>query len=365
MMWRDKDVWLFGLFAAGAVLLTGCDNYSDNVDGSPAPPFIDTSTISDEIHAPAGLTLGAGLDYQAALIYEVALNMRGYDAVDTTPVEEASVEDCGIKGHILEEFFQDDPDSPYVDGPLTVSHVETVVCGRTLASDPDVTFFADGQLFFSDTETATNDCDGAPCPVAFLHYGGFLFPYRLKYSDPAGEPDRTRSRIEIDGTQHDGPGESVPGSVVPVQLAVEERTQRLTVVNSVETVVGGEVTDEVVTGLIYGDNESKERFVRRDVPESDELFLDGALASGSDGGAACVGGELTVATTTRLALDGAGNITAGEIELDNGDGDTATLTFEANGDVSVTDSASATDTFTRGEIEMLRDTCFQTVPVRR
>jgi hypothetical protein len=353
------------LMAVAAIFLAGCDsNYSDNVDGSTYPDQgIDTSTISDEAHMPAGLTLGAGLDYQAALIYEVALNMRGYDAVDTTPIEEASVEDCDIRGHLLEEFFQDDPDSPYVDGPLPISHSEAVFCGRPLESDPDVAYFADGQLYF--TETETDDCDAAPCPVAYGHYGGFLYPYQLLYQDPAGEPDRTRSRVEIDGTYHDGPGESVPGSVVPVQLPVEERTQRLTVVNSVETLVGDAVTDKTVFGLIYG--ESGERFVRRDVPDTDELFLDGALASGSDAAAECVGGELTVATpsSSRLALDGAGNITAGEVELDNGDGDTATLTFEANGDVSVTDSASATDTFTRGEIEMLRDTCFQTVPVRR
>lgn len=348
-----------GLLVVG-LLLSGCDNYSDNVDGAYPDVGIDTATISDEVHTPAALTLGSGLDYQAALIYEVALNMRGYDLVDTTPVEEASVEDCELGGHLLSESFQDDPDSPYVDGPLTVSHVQAVNCGRTLASDPDVNYFADGQLYFGETET--NNCDADPCPVAFRRFGGFLYPYAMLYKDPAGEPDRTRSRVEIDGTHHDGPGESVSdggGGTLPV----EERTQRLTLVNSVETLVAGEVTDKVVTALIYGDSDG--RFVRRDVPDTDELFLDGALASGSDGGAECVGGKLTVATTTRLALDGAGNVTAGEVALDNGDGDTATLTFEANGDVSVTDSEGSMDTFTRGEIQALRDICFQTVPVRR
>lgn len=360
-MMSNREGWLCGLLLAAAVL-AGCNDYHDNTDGARYPDgSIDTGTIADELHGPAALTLGAGLDYQAALVYEVALNMRGYDQVDTTPVTEASVEDCDYGGHILSEHFQDDPDSPYVDGDLEISHVETVYCGRPLDSDPDVAYYADGQLYFSDTET--NDCDAAPCPVAYGHYGGFLFPYRMLYQDPAGMPDRTRSRVEIDGTYHDGPGDSVPGSVVPVQLAVEERTQRLTVVNSVESLVGGQVTSKTVTGLIYGN--SDQRFVRRDVPDTDELFLDGELASGSDGGAACVGGDFTMTTNTRMALDGAGNVTAGEVELDNGDGDTATLTFEANGDVSVTDAVGSTDTFTRGEIETLRDTCFQTVPVRR
>lgn len=365
MMWHNKDVWLWGLLAAGAVL-AGCTDYSDNVDDSANPPFIDTAAISEEANTPAGLTTDAGLDYQAALIYEVALNMRGYDAVDRTPIDQDSVADCAQGGTLIHEHFDADPDSPYVDGDLPISRVETVHCVRELDSDPDVTYYADGLLTYSDTETG--DCDAAPCPVAYGRFGGLLHPYRVEYADPAGEPDRTRSRVEVDGRYHDGPGESVSdggGGTLPVA----ERTQRLTVVNSVETLVADEVTGKTVFGLVYGDSSEggpDGRFVRRDVPDTAELFLDGPLASGSDGGAECVGGALTVTTDTRMALDGAGNITAGEVELDNGDGDTATLEFvNSSGDVFVTGSGGNTQTYTRADIQDLRDTCFQTVPARR
>lgn len=344
------------LMAVAVFFLASCDSsYSDNIKGGYPEVGIDTSTISEEVDTPAALTLGDGLDYQAALVYEVALNWRGYDEVDTTPIEEANIEDCALRGHLLEEVLSDDPESPYLDpGALPISHVESVFCGRT---DADVNYYSDGQIYFTDT--TTDDCDDAPCPVSYRHYGGFLYPYAMLYEDPAGEPNRTRSRVEIDGTYHDGPGDSIDGGT----LSVEEKTQRLTLVNSVETIAAGEVTEKIVTGLIYGDSDG--RFVRRDVPATDQLFLDGALASGSDADAACVGGEFTAATNVRMTLDGS-NIVAGVVELDNGDGETATLTFQpVTGDVFVMDDLGDTQTFTRGQIETLRNTCFQTVPVSR
>lgn len=353
-----KALWLAGFLAAGAVL-AGCNDSSDNLDDSTFSPFIDTAAISEEANTPAALTVADGLDYQVALVYELAVNWRGYDAVDKTPVAEASVDDCALGGTIIQEHFDSGAESPYAEGDLPFSRVETVHCVRELeAGPPVVNYYTDGLLAYGEAET--EDCDDGPCPVAYGSFGGALYPYRLKYSNPADEPDRTHERLEIDGTYHDGPGDSIDGGTSPVT----EQTQRLTIVNSVKTIVADEVTDKTVFGLVYG--EPGERFTRRDVTGADELFLDGALASGSDGGAECVGGAFTVTTNTRMEHDGSDNVIAGEVELDNGDGETATLEFQpTTGDVFVTDSGGDTETYTRGEIQTLRDTCFQTVAVHR
>ncbi len=350
-----RSLRLAALMIAAGLALGACSE-NDNLGDFEYPNFpgIKTSAISDEADADADLT-GDALAYQAALIYETVLNDRGYDGIQRPLTEANGRQDCALDGYV---YYKKEaigfPLPPYGNGPFDISQVASFGC--TVTDTGTTMRAAVGELNFSNDD---GDCDGTPCAIAYNSYNNF----RVQYLTPAGAGAHAWQRAELHGSTLDGPGDAV--TVGGIARDVLVKRQSLTYVNSVSTLTAsGAVEGAKTYGIVYGVGGV---FERREIAGVNLIELDGRLTSGSDPGADCVGGELKVTTETGLTV-AASNITAGELTLSTGSGDSlkeASLVFQANGDVALTDADNAISTVTRDEIEALRNTCFQTVVVKR
>ncbi len=353
---------LAGAMAAGAMLM-GCSS-DDNLDRFEFPnfPSIAMAGADEDRRADADLT-GDALAYQAALIYETTLNFRDYDAIERPLTDEPNGRtDCALEGYIHHDRYTYNWPGPYGTGPVQVQQVTSYGCTVT-----DAEYNAAGQravvgqLSFIDDEVTD---DGAEQTISYSSWGTD-FPYRVQYLGPAGAGQNDRRRVEVHGVTLDGPGE--PIEVGGTDRAVLERAQDLLVTNAIGLVSdAGVVSDQTVFTVRYGGGDDGE-FVRREIAGVNQLQLEGAIGSGSTRDDACVGGRFQVETVANLAVN-AGNIVTGTLALTSGTGDgaqEASLVFQTNGDINVTDADGATDTLTRAELEALRTTCFQTVVAKR
>ncbi len=354
---------LAGAMAAGAMLM-GCSS-DDNLDRFEFPnfPSIAMAGADEDRRADADLT-GDALAYQAALIYETTLNFRDYDAIERPLTDEPNGRtDCALDGYVHHDRFTAPYSGSFGEGPVDAEAVTAYGC---TVADTEYNAAGEravvGKLTFFEDEI---DCDGVDCTISYNSYVSPDFPYRVQYFGPAGAGQNERLRVELYGVTVDGPGE--PIEVGGTARAVLERTQDLLVTNAIGLVSDAGVVSDQTVFTLKMDGGASGSFVRREIAGVNQLQLEGAIGSGSTRDDACVGGRFQVETVANLAVD-AGNIVTGALALTSGTGDDAqeaSLVFQPNGDVTVTDADGATDTLTRAALEALRTTCFQTVVAKR
>jgi hypothetical protein len=371
-----KDLRIPSLLLA-AFALGGCSSSSGG--GNPDFPRIDASELNAALAAPAALS-GDALAYQAALIYDTVIDLRGHDGL-SWPLADAEIKSgrCTQGGGLTGSRFHAHVDSPYTDLAMRVDHSNAHGCSR-FTSDGDTLATAVGQLEWAQREVC-DDVNGCG-DVVYGRYGSGGTPYRSQRLESLDNVTLRDTRVEIAGGYDDGFGdplvETVPGEnpgdpAVEILIPVYERSQRFGYINSVETVSArpGDSVAETQFSLQVG--AGSEPLVRFEVPSRNEVGLRGELASASSLGgldddgepidSPCHGGRMQIDTIEHLTISG-NNIVDGEIELSNGT-DSATLVFEAGGDVTITGSDSASNTLTRGDIEALRSACIRKLPVRR
>lgn len=346
-----------GLVAAG-VMLAGCSE-DDNIRSYPSFPGISSIETANKRTALADLS-GDGLAYQAALLYELVLNDRAFDQIDRPVDAPLGTRDCAIGGFAYHNRAPRSIWTSFGDGTMNVSHV--VAYGCTEEENATTERMTLGQFSTALDEVPCADGPGL-CEVAYSTYGGD-YTYGVQYLTKAGAGPRSWQRVEIRGYTTDGAREV---EIDGVDETVAEQRQNLLVASSVATLTAADTVDtERVLSLQYGEGDgfSGVPFVLQRV-SGNRLHLDGLLSSGAMGDN-CTGGRFTVDTDTLLTVAGS-NIVAGTLTLKSGSGASAalaTLNFQANGDVeAVTDDG--TETLTRGNLQGIRDECFQTVAVKR
>ena len=367
-MRNTHSLYLAGTLAS-ALALGACSSSSDNLDEFEFPNWagIPTSALSEAHHASASLAVD-DLAYQAALIYDVALEGRDFDQVER-PFEATSFRHCELGGRLYPDLIQGwTISSNYFEATtIDVSSQFSYGCVEPDPDDAAVTVSTMGQVSTSRFEVA---CEGGTCPAMFDSFGG-SYPYRVRYQSDIDETTTRTDRVEISGNNVGGP--DTPVEIDGTERAVQATALFLDMRSATSTQTGEDDPQETIFWISYGTGNGDDRFIWRDVVDQPEFFMDGVLRSASSADESCLGGGIHLETTDALELN-ADNIVAGSITLTNGETETvgedevpltATLVFEANGDVTVTDPDGMSNTFARGDLETLRQTCTQTVPVKR
>lgn len=353
---------LAGLLVAAA-FVAGCSS-SDNLDsgGREYPVFPGISNTQAEQKYDRAATLAADLPYQAALIYEVVLNGRGYDQITRPVTMPQGSRDCAVDGFIEHSKSAQPVTTPFGKGTLDVSSVLASGCTVEEGID-DTERMTLGNFVTFAGEVVCEEDDEEMCEVAYTLYNGY---YGVQYLTPLGAGVHDWKRVEIGGYTMDGPGladlEDVGGAIE----AVDEQQQRLVMFSSTaERNAAGTATGEKVFALQYGANTVP--FVLQKLVSNGHLRLDGVLSSGVNRDE-CPGGRFNVDPVDDQLLQLAGDdLTAGKLALRVGSGSslkTATLTFLADGDVEVVSGTDAPVVVSREDIEDLRAACFQTVPLK-
>lgn len=378
-MRNTHSLYLAGTLAS-ALALAACSSSSDNLDEFDIPNWaaIPTAAIADAFNAPASLAAD-DLAYQAALIYDVTLEGRAYDQIDRPVPTSPAVVECDDGGRV---YYLGKPNQtityPFFGEDGVVATVVNNYAYGCTTPDPDDASVTLQTISGFDTARFDVPCGDGTCDGAYDLYGDQFhgYPYRVRYRSMVDDTTTRTDRVEIDGLHFAGPAD--PVDIGGNSFETRGVAQNLIIINAMATQVEGEAAEESVFAIRYGrtgngDDIPPVRFVRRDVTGEPLFFLDGPLRSASSADESCLGGGIHLETTDALELN-ADNIVAGSITLTNGETETvgedevpltATLMFEANGDVTVTDPDGMSNTFARGDLETLRQTCTQTVPVKR
>ena len=377
-MWKSPYLTLGAL---AIVAVAGCSSSTDNLDQFDIPNWasIPTSGIAGAFNAPASLAAD-DLAYQAALIYDVALDGRDYDQIERPLVTTPPILKCAEGGRV---YYTVKPNQtllyPYFGEDGTVVTVTNNYAYGCTTPDPDQEGVTLQTISAFDTARVEMPCGDGTCEGAYDLYGDHTvfipYPYRVRYRSMVDDVTTRTDRVEISGLHYAGPAD--PVEIGGNTFDTTGIAQNLRLINAKATQAEGEDKVETVYSLQYGIPRNNDvdpvRFIRRDVTGEPLFFLDGPLRSASSADDSCLGGGMRLETTTALELN-TDNIVAGSITLTNGQtvdvgGEdvplAATLSFEPNGDVTVTDPDGATTTFNRGDLEALRQTCTQTVPVKR
>lgn len=378
MTMRKPPYTLFGALAAAAVL-TACSSSSDNLDQFDVPnwPAIPREDLAEAFNAPASLA-AADLAYQAALIYDVTLEGRDYDQIERPLVTTPPIIKCVDGGRV---YYTVKPEQqivyPFFGEEGTEATVVNNYAYGCTTPDPDDAAVTLQTISGFDTARVDVACGDGLCDGAYDLYGDQFtgYPYRVRYRSRVDDTTTRTDRVEIDGLHFAGPAE--PVDIGGNSFATRGMAQNLLLINAMATQAEGEDKAETVFAIRYGvngtDGAAPIRFIRRDVTGEPWFFLDGPLRTASTADDRCLGGGIELETTTVLELN-TDNIVAGSITLTNGETVevdeedvplTATLSFQPNGDVTVTDPDGVSETFARGDLESLRNTCTQTVPVKR
>lgn len=388
-MTKNKYIGLAALGLAG-LALAGCSS-SDNLEEWTYAtfPVINTTPIIPALNEYSDLADVEQLTYQAALIYDTVLEPHGYDEIvrslpSPSERERGKWLRCPIDGRI---WYGQGSSSGAVSGlphlgtgTRVASQVNVFGCNFTDDQTPPSDIITHGGLLFVDAEVEVDE-------ESFdAHYTTFE-NYALQYISEPAEGETLTRRAEIDGFEVEGPitvdADDLDGPVVggsfegDTAIQVEHR-QRLRYATYIHEDDGSE-SDPTIVVVHRGLTSGGSFRLRRDSATAPAFRLAGPLTSASTiVGQGCGHGRIDISTVAELALTG-DDISQGELmlrgdvidedeEVEEGEErarHTVVFAFNATGDIEVLDGEGAfIADLARGDIEAVRNACFQTVPVR-